>query len=162
MTTPALGRLELTPASADLVAPVVAEALRDWAVGSADAPPTPRVPVFTAAIDPDAVCGGDPALSCSSALVGVLGQCARDAKGAMPSASDEELRPLIEACVNEDARFEDLATDCLSCFLDATACASENCLVECLAGDSPACDRCQIESGCTLPVFACGGLPNPF
>ena len=52
MTTPALGRLELTPASPDLVAPVVAEALRDWAVGSADAPPTLRVPVFTAAIDP--------------------------------------------------------------------------------------------------------------
>jgi hypothetical protein len=117
---------------------------------------------LTAAIDPDALCGGDPALTCTGELVGVLGTCARNAKGAMPAATDDELRPMIEACVYEDARFEGVTTECLGCFLDATACASEHCLVECLSGDSPACDRCQNENDCTQPVFACGGLPNPF
>jgi hypothetical protein len=113
------------------------------------------------AIDPDGLCGNDPALTCTGELVGALGTCARNSKGAMPSASDDELRPMIEACVREDGRFDSVSADCLGCFLDATACASEHCLVECLSGDSPACDRCQLENGCTRPVFACGGLPDP-
>jgi len=113
------------------------------------------------AIDPEGVCGNDPALSCKGELVGALGTCARDSKGAMPSASDEELRPMIEACIREDARFDPVSADCLGCFLDATACAGEHCLVECLSGDSPTCDRCQLNNGCTRPVFACGGLPDP-
>jgi hypothetical protein len=116
----------------------------------------------TAAIDPDAKCGGDPAMACSGSLTTAVAVCAREVKSAMPFASNDALRPMIQTCVYEDDEFEAVPDDCLGCFLDVAACASDHCLFQCLAGDSEECDQCQLDNGCTLPVFTCGGLPSPF
>jgi hypothetical protein len=117
---------------------------------------------LTPVIDPESACGSDPAMVCSGELLGAVGACARMVKGAMPTASDETLRTMIEACVHDDPSFESVSLECLGCFLDAAACASEHCLVECLSGDNATCDLCEIENDCTRPVFACAGLPDPF
>jgi hypothetical protein len=117
---------------------------------------------LTQALDAAATCGGDPEFTCDGRLVLVVGDCARGVKSAMPFASNAELRPMIEACVRADADIpQDLPADCLVCFVDAAVCAGDNCLIECLSGDSPGCDSCRIENDCQQPVFACGGLPNP-
>jgi hypothetical protein len=109
----------------------------------------------------DSVCG-DPEFACSGNLVSVSGACARQVKGNMPFASNDALRPAIVSCVNEDAEIaERVPSACLTCFLDALDCVSQACLVECLNGDSPQCDRCAQNAGCFDPVFTCGGLPNP-
>jgi hypothetical protein len=81
----------------------------------------------------------------------------------MPLSSNAELRPLIRDCVFEDAEIEQMVNpDCLSCFIDAAQCAGDNCLIECLSGDSPGCDACRLENDCEQPVFACTALPSPF
>ena len=37
----------------------------------------------------------------------------------------------------------------------------DNCLIECLGGDSPTCDKCRLDKGCSRPVADCTGFPNP-
>jgi hypothetical protein len=117
---------------------------------------------LTAAFDPASRCGGDPAMACDGALTTAVAACARQVKAAMPFASNDALRPMIQACVYEDAELQAVPEDCLGCFLDVAACASDHCLFQCLAGDSEECDQCQLDNDCTVPVFDCGGLPNPF
>jgi len=114
-----------------------------------------------AEIPANSVCG-DPEFACTGNLVRVSGACARRVKGNMPFASNESLRPAIVSCVNEDREIaERVSAGCMSCFLDALDCVSQACLVECLNGDSPQCDRCGQNAGCFDPVFSCGDLPNP-
>jgi hypothetical protein len=112
---------------------------------------------------PNAKCSGTAAFKCEGRIVLVVGACARSIKSAMPFASNDELRPLIRDCVFEDAEIQQMVhAECLSCFIDAAQCAGDNCLIECLSGDSASCDACRLDNNCEQPVFPCTGLPNPF
>lgn len=120
------------------------------------------------ALDPNTVCGenmgntGGSAFVCEGRLVSVVGACARTVKAANFLLTNEQLRPLVQDCVYEDAEIKMKVTEqCLSCFIDVADCAGTNCLVECLAGDSEACDQCRMNNNCEQPLFPCGGFPNP-
>jgi len=114
-----------------------------------------------AAIDPASTCGGSITYACDGAIVRIIGACTRSAKSQMPTAPEPELRTAILECANQDEDVQQIAPDCISCFVDVAVCASNECLAACLAGDSPGCDACQREKKCQQPVFACSGLPNP-
>ena len=121
------------------------------------------LPTLTMAIDPTTVCGKDPEFTCNGNLVIAVGTCARQVKSENLLDSNDALRPKVESCVYEDAVIKQkVAPECLSCFITAAICAGDNCLTQCLAGDSPGCDACRKQSNCEAPVFSCGGLPTPF
>jgi hypothetical protein len=110
-----------------------------------------------------AKCGGDIELLCRNAVITAVGMCARTVKGQMPLATNEMLRPMVQDCVFQDAEIKAKVTpDCLACTITAAECAGDNCLAECLAGDSALCDSCRKMNNCDQPVFACGGIPSPF
>jgi hypothetical protein len=112
---------------------------------------------------PNAKCSSTAAFKCEGRIVLVVGACARRIKSAMPFASNDQLRPMIRDCIYEDAEIKQMVqAECLDCFIDAAQCAGDNCLVECLAGDSASCDACRRDNNCEQPVFPCTGLPNPF
>lgn len=114
------------------------------------------------AVDPMAKCGSDIDLLCRNAVITAVGNCARQVKSQMPFASNDELRPMIESCVFQDAEIKANTTpECLACTITAAQCAGDMCLAECLAGDSAQCDTCRKMNNCDQPVFACGGLPSP-
>lgn len=123
---------------------------------------------LTAALEPSGVCGTDQgnaggAFVCGARPVTVVGACAREVKSANVFASNEELRPLIRDCAFEDPEMAASVTEpCLDCFIDVAACASDNCLFACLAGDSQGCDDCRARNNCERPLFSCSGLPDPF
>ena len=121
------------------------------------------------ALDPGAVCGdeagnlGGVAFVCVSRPVLVVGECARAERAANLFADNEQRRGRIRDCVYEDAEMAaNLREPCLDCFIDVALCAGDNCLIQCLAGDSDACDECRFENDCERPLFACSGLPDPF
>jgi hypothetical protein len=114
------------------------------------------------AVDPMAKCGGDADILCRNAVITAVGHCARQEKGKNPAAPNEQLTPLVEACVFQDAELKEKVTsDCLACTITAAECAADNCLGECLAGDSAVCDSCRKMNNCDQPVFECGGIPSP-
>jgi len=113
-----------------------------------------------AAVDPSAKCGGNVPLLCAGDVPIAVGVCARRLKAENFNATNDELRPLVRDCVYEDAKIKEaVPEDCLNCTIDAAACAADNCLVQCLAGDSPMCDTCRRGAGCDQSVFSCGGIP---
>jgi hypothetical protein len=54
-----------------------------------------------------------------------------------------------------------LTMDCLECYVDAAVCAAQNCVGDCINGDSVACDNCQISSGCAGTLYRCTGFVDP-
>lgn len=101
-------------------------------------------------------------LACSGITARTTAACARKIKSGNPLASNAELRPKIEACVFEEASIKAaMPSSCLSCYLDSATCSGDNCLIECLGGDSPSCDKCRLDKGCSRPVADCTGFPNP-
>lgn len=102
---------------------------------------------------------------CAGRLSKVTATCSRSTKSNPLNALDDDatLRGKIEACIFEDADLSGaVSPECVSCFLDASQCASDNCLGECLAGDSAGCDQCRIDAKCNHGVPPCGGLPSSF
>jgi hypothetical protein len=115
------------------------------------------------ALDPSTMCGKDADFTCNGNLVPAVGTCARRVKSENLFDSNDALRPKVEACVYEDAVIkEKVPNACLACFINAAICAGDNCLTQCLAGDSPGCDSCRKQNNCEAPVFSCAGLPSPF
>lgn len=115
------------------------------------------------AVDPAAKCGGGIELLCQNAVVTAVGMCARQIKAANLGATNEQIRPMVEQCVFENAEIKaKTSSACLACTITAAECAGDNCLIQCLAGDSAQCDACRKTNNCDQPVFACGGLPTPF
>lgn len=113
-------------------------------------------------VDPKAKCGGNVPLLCKGSVPIAVGKCARQIKAANFNKSNDELRPLVRDCVYEDAAIKDaVPEDCLNCTIDAAACAADNCLPQCIGGDSETCDTCRRDAGCDQSVFSCGGLPPP-
>jgi hypothetical protein len=111
---------------------------------------------------PQAVCSGEAQLGllCSATLSTVVSRCARTA-GQMVLASDEEKATYTRTCAKDDPALAQVTDPCLECFVESAKCARENCLVECLPGDSASCDKCRIDNGCTPSVFPCAGIPSP-
>lgn len=127
-----------------------------------------------AALDPNNLCSTDPQVICEGAAAAVVADCAREI-GPLhldilfnpdTAQRDEGLStvvaPEVRACVQEDPAVGDLAVGCVDCFIEVALCAAVNCVGECLAGDSEACDQCRIENNCDQSLFGCAGLPNPF
>lgn len=113
-----------------------------------------------AAVDPNAKCGGNVPLLCAGTVTAAVGTCARRLKAENFNKTNDELRPLVRDCVYEDADIKAaVPEDCLDCTIDTAACAADNCLVQCLAGDSPTCDSCRRAANCDQSTFSCGGLP---
>jgi hypothetical protein len=114
------------------------------------------------AVDPMALCGSDIDLLCRNAVITAVGTCARQVKSQMPLATNDELSPMVQDCVFQDAEIKMNTTpECLACTITAAECAGDQCLAQCLAGDSAQCDSCRKMNNCDQPVFACGGLPSP-
>ncbi len=111
---------------------------------------------------PQAACSGEAQLGllCSATLSSVVSRCARTA-GQMVLASDEEKATYTRTCAKDDPALAEVKDPCLECFVTSAKCARENCLVECLPGDSASCDKCRIDNGCTPSVFPCAGIPSP-
>jgi hypothetical protein len=102
---------------------------------------------------------------CAGTLPQKVASCARSVKSNPLNAFDsaDTIRMKTQACVYEDQAIKDgVSEDCLGCYLDGAQCASENCLTQCLTGDSANCDSCRQENNCNQPVPGCAGLPSPF
>ena len=112
----------------------------------------------------DTLCGASAAEgACNNKLPTLLASCARDIKSGSPLASNDELKPMIQACVFKDADIKAKTPQpCMDCFLTAATCAGDKCLVECLTGDSKECDACRATNKCDTTVFTCANVVSPF
>lgn len=111
----------------------------------------------------DTLCGsGAASIACDNALVLAVSRCSRSAKSSNTLATNAELRPLIRQCVLRDTAYQTVPDACLSCFVEQSDCDNDHCLLECLAGDSKACDTCRVKNGCHTKAILCAKLPNPF
>jgi hypothetical protein len=54
-----------------------------------------------------------------------------------------------------------MTPDCATCYAGAVACATMNCLADCIQDtESDACKLCQVEKGCREEFNTCSGLPE--
>lgn len=51
-----------------------------------------------------------------------------------------------------------LSTPCSMCFAETIECTIMNCFADCLDPTDPACEQCQIASGCRAAFTACAGI----
>lgn len=101
--------------------------------------------------------------ACAGLLSQKVGACARMVKSQNPIISEADHRKQTVNCVYGDQHLKDtVSMDCLDCYVDAAMCASKHCTLQCLAGDSDACDECRMKNNCNQPVPACAELPSPF
>jgi len=117
-----------------------------------------------AELKPGSLCNPDPEKICDGGLTREVGKCARSVKSDIANALDTEaqIRMKVQQCVLKASAFADTEVECLGCFLDAAQCASDNCLTQCLTGDSAACDKCRMDNDCNQTVPTCAGFPSPF
>jgi hypothetical protein len=94
-------------------------------------------------------------LICDGLGVREASRCARE------HALDQDPREGTRMCLRENEELDPFTDECLACFLDSADCARENCLSDCLGGDSAQCDACRESAGCTPDYYACSGLPDP-
>lgn len=109
--------------------------------------------VIAEATGPGSVCQGSAALLCDATLRDVTGACARDNAFSTDAVGD------ARQCMFDSPELSSVPNACIECFVERTACARDFCLVQCVAGDSPACDQCQRDNGCLVAFDACTGLP---
>lgn len=112
----------------------------------------------------DSLCDPNPEKICDGGLTREVGKCARETKSNPLNALDSEemIRAKVQACILKNAAYADTDLECLGCFLDAAQCASDNCLTQCLTGDSATCDQCRLDNDCNQTVPSCAGFPSPF
>jgi hypothetical protein len=114
-----------------------------------------------ATVDPGAVCGGSVDTVCTGTAISVVADCGRMVKLSMPFASNDVLRPLVRECALKDAQLQQTKNACLDCIFDGFTCTADNCLAQCLGGNSKECDKCRLDAKCDQTSFACAGLPWP-
>lgn len=79
------------------------------------------------------------------------GQCGIDCL-----ESEEEACPVD--CIVDELH---MTPDCATCYAGAVACATMNCLAECIQDtEAEACKLCQVEKGCREEFNTCSGLPE--
>ncbi|HEX6243780.1 MAG TPA: calcium-binding EGF-like domain-containing protein [Polyangiales bacterium] len=112
---------------------------------------------------PSAVCDQSAAFTCSGTLPRVAGMCGREVKSANPLDPSELIRVKVNACIAQRPEVQGVAISdaCSDCYTSQQLCIHDNCLIECLAGDSVDCDTCQRSRGCLTALYTCTGLPNP-
>jgi len=110
-----------------------------------------------AALAPNAVCGsaGEVFYACEGTITKETSDCARD------NALTTDPRAATKACVRKNKDLDVITDPCLDCYLTSADCAREQCISECLAGNSPTCDACRQTKGCTPSFYQCAGLPDP-
>ncbi len=104
-----------------------------------------------------AKCGTDGEIyyACEGSTTRKTSECARiNALRPDPHAAARD-------CVREESDLDVISDACLECYLDSADCARENCISECLEGNSAGCDACRQENGCTPNFYECAGLPDP-
>ncbi len=101
----------------------------------------------------------DAALQCEGTVTIVTSKCARSNAGQI--GDEARFRAAIKACVLEDAQVMAIHEPCIDCYVETAVCAGKLCTLECISGDSPACDECREEKGCTPDFYVCAGLPDP-
>jgi hypothetical protein len=71
---------------------------------------------------------------------------------------DEDPGVCSVACIVDQA---DISSTCAQCYAGVVACATQNCLSECVAdAASDACSACQVTAGCREEFSECSGLPQ--
>lgn len=76
----------------------------------------------------------------------------------------------VEACAQESFGQEPATTDCIkqatnlsdpcvACFAETVACTVDNCIGDCIGGQSPECQACM-DANCTPAFEACSGLDS--
>jgi hypothetical protein len=110
-----------------------------------------------AALTDDSVCGSTAQvwIICNGDTSEEASRCARE------HALDDDPTEGTRTCVRESEALAPVSDACLECYVQSSACARENCLSDCLGGDSAQCDTCREEAGCTPDFYTCAGLPNP-
>jgi hypothetical protein len=118
---------------------------------------------IAAALPAQTPCGSSAAtLACDNTLQSTVARCAREARSSDVLASTPELRPLIESCALKNGALSATPAACLSCYVRASECDADHCLLECLTGDSRNCEACRAKNSCNTAALTCAGLPNPF
>ncbi|MET0283605.1 MAG: hypothetical protein ABW352_04025 [Polyangiales bacterium] len=122
------------------------------------------IETLAAEYKPGNKCDTTPEKICDGQLTRDVAKCARDTKSNPLNALDttEQIREKTATCIMKIPANADTEPDCLDCFLDAAQCASDNCLTQCLTGDSATCDKCRLDNDCNQPVPSCAGFPTPF
>lgn len=108
---------------------------------------------------PTGTCQSDQelALICEGAIVEKIGSCARD--NALTGAKFEMN---VASCVRKETAFDPVSDACLACYTASAKCALDECINECVAGDSKTCDDCRFANGCTPDWYTCAGFPSVF
>ena len=95
-----------------------------------------------------------------------MGACTNDADQQIIASKDVEAE--VQQCAEENFGAEPgtkncikdstgLSDPCVACFDDTVQCSVNNCIGDCIGGQSPACDAC-VDAKC-MPAFqACSGL----
>ncbi len=103
----------------------------------------------------------DVAIQCEGQSVRTVAGCARMSAGQLVSGT-KAFAAAVTKCARADTKLsKDLSDGCLDCNVQSSVCAAENCLAECVQGDSVACDTCRETKKCTSDFYVCGGLPDP-
>jgi hypothetical protein len=108
---------------------------------------------------PGGTCQGDEELEliCEGAIVEKIAQCARD--NALTGTKFEEN---VVSCIRKEKTYDVVTDACLACYTASAKCALDECINECVAGDSQGCDDCRMEHGCTQGWYTCSGVPTVF
>ncbi len=100
--------------------------------------------------DTDAICGAN--------MVAVTGQCG-------VACNSQSTDPLTVAACTKDCIQEAVtpkpSDECTNCYVADVGCSIQNCLTDCAAGPTDACNACRLEKGCTAAFYGCSGLPVP-
>lgn len=99
----------------------------------------------------------DVAIQCEGTSVREVAECSRQRSFELVAGQKQ---PVVD-CVRKNAALAEFSDACLDCNIESARCAALNCLMVCINGDSPECDQCRQNNGCTPDFYACAGLPDP-
>lgn len=116
---------------------------------------------LAAAASPSGACKNDVALQCKGDPVTVVAGCARQPLISAQIALIDNFKSAVKDCAKKDPALATFSDGCLDCGVESAACAGTKCFQECINGDSPNCDQCRENAGCTPDFYACAGLPDP-
>ncbi|HET9954922.1 MAG TPA: hypothetical protein VFQ61_10485 [Polyangiaceae bacterium] len=104
-------------------------------------------------------CQGDTEAICKNDMITLAATCG---VSCVQTSSDAlEQAACTQSCMKMNAE-PDPSDACLTCYMLSVQCAATNCFAECAAdGNTPTCQSCRVEKGCTDAFYTCSGLPEP-